>query len=288
VGIANDMQGGAFVTWTVDPNSGVYLQHIGANGQVLWADTGRFVGLGGSAGNIASDGAGGALVLTAYVSPAHEIIDGVYRFAANGSQRWLGGVPFTVETAGEISLSHDGAQGAFVAMTKSGGRVNLQWIDSSGTVRCDSNGVALCTGATIPEQPRVTHAGPGKAIVSWNVHDSSTQTYSIVRAGEVLAGDVVDVPEEVRGVPTTVLLRQNYPNPFNPETVIDFTIPRHSRVKLVIFDLLGRRVETLVDGEKDAGSYQVHWKVSHPSSGVYFYTLQLDGFTTTKKMILLH
>jgi beta-N-acetylhexosaminidase len=79
----------------------------------------------------------------------------------------------------------------------------------------------------------------------------------------------------------------NFPNPFNPSTTIRFSLPRQSFVLLKIFDLLGREVATLVNEEKNIGSYNVEFTASDLPSGVYFYRLQAGSFAKIKKMILL-
>jgi hypothetical protein len=82
-------------------------------------------------------------------------------------------------------------------------------------------------------------------------------------------------------------LEQNYPNPFNPNTNIEYTIPSQSFVQLIIYDVLGNEVATLVDEEKSTGSYTVNFNASSIPSGVYFYSLTAGEFTQTKKMILM-
>jgi len=87
-------------------------------------------------------------------------------------------------------------------------------------------------------------------------------------------------------------LGQNYPNPFNPVTKIRFDIPSNekretSNVKLVIYDLLGREIATLVNGRYKPGTYEVNWDAANYPSGIYFYTLTSGNFSDTKKMILL-
>jgi hypothetical protein len=88
-------------------------------------------------------------------------------------------------------------------------------------------------------------------------------------------------------VPRAFSLQQNYPNPFNPSTTIGFAIPVSSHVTLTIIDLLGRRVETLIDENREAGEYKVQWNAANLSSGLYFYRLKAAGYTDTKKLILL-
>jgi uncharacterized delta-60 repeat protein len=87
-------------------------------------------------------------------------------------------------------------------------------------------------------------------------------------------------------IPNGFSLSQNYPNPFNPTTNIEFAVSKSSPVKLVIYDLAGREVETLVNEKLSAGIYRADWNASEYTSGVYFYKLQTEGFFETKKMIL--
>jgi len=88
-------------------------------------------------------------------------------------------------------------------------------------------------------------------------------------------------------LPTKFALYQNYPNPFNPSTTIEFDIPERTNVKLIIYDILGREVETLIDKELEPGKYKVNFNAKDLPSGVYFYTLKTPEFTKTNKMLLI-
>ncbi len=88
-------------------------------------------------------------------------------------------------------------------------------------------------------------------------------------------------------VPLSFQLSQNYPNPFNPLTIINYQLSIINFVSLKIYDLLGREVATLVEGELPAGSHRVSFDASGFSGGVYFYKLQAGSFTETRKMLLL-
>lgn len=88
-------------------------------------------------------------------------------------------------------------------------------------------------------------------------------------------------------VPAEISLRQNYPNPFNPKTKISYSIPAASTVELAIFDLLGKKVKTLVDAEKPAGEYDVTFDGSDYANGTYFYKLTTETQSITRKMVLI-
>jgi flagellar hook assembly protein FlgD len=92
--------------------------------------------------------------------------------------------------------------------------------------------------------------------------------------------------------PLTYELGQNYPNPFNPTTQIAYTVAERGRVMLRVFDVLGREVSTIFDGEQEAGSYRIVWNGRNSlnlpvTSGVYFYRLESGNFSKTMKMIVL-
>ena len=88
-------------------------------------------------------------------------------------------------------------------------------------------------------------------------------------------------------VPDRFALLQNYPNPFNARTVIRYSLPSESDVSIQIFDILGRRVETLVQGEQRAGYHQITWHAGEKSSGIYFYRIQAGEHSETRKMLLI-
>ncbi|MFA7362118.1 MAG: T9SS type A sorting domain-containing protein [Candidatus Kapaibacterium sp.] len=87
-------------------------------------------------------------------------------------------------------------------------------------------------------------------------------------------------------IPKDFKLSQNYPNPFNPVTKIQYSMPENSYTTLMVYDYLGREIQTLFSGNRAAGTYEVTFNGSALSSGVYYYKLTTDKFTETKKMIL--
>jgi parallel beta-helix repeat protein len=88
-------------------------------------------------------------------------------------------------------------------------------------------------------------------------------------------------------LPKAFELSQNYPNPFNPTTTIEYQLPKDSRVTLKVYDVLGREVATLVDGEQTAGSYHATFDGSKFASGVYFYRLSTPEYSKVQKMALM-
>ncbi|RKX24179.1 MAG: hypothetical protein DRP45_08800 [Candidatus Zixiibacteriota bacterium] len=87
--------------------------------------------------------------------------------------------------------------------------------------------------------------------------------------------------------PSDFALEQNYPNPFNPTTEISFYLPEPARVRLEIFNVLGQRIATLVNDHLQAGSHTYSWNGGSSPSGIYFYRLEANEHSRTRKMLLL-
>jgi len=141
------------------------------------------------------------------------------------------------------------------------------WSATGGAI--DSNGVYVA-GATTGEF-EVTATDPATGL-----------------SGTARVGNGVPVAtEEAEDVPTAFRLDQNYPNPFNPMTTIPYVLPTPERVRLVVYDLLGRQVAVLVNAMQPTGTHQVQFDASRLPSSVYFYRLTAGRFSLTRKMILL-
>jgi hypothetical protein len=88
-------------------------------------------------------------------------------------------------------------------------------------------------------------------------------------------------------LPTVFTLTQNYPNPFNAKTTIKYSLQEPSDVVLEIYDILGRKVEDIVEGEKSAGEHQIVWNAEDKPSSVYYYRIKVGEYAETRKMVLL-
>ena len=88
-------------------------------------------------------------------------------------------------------------------------------------------------------------------------------------------------------IPSEFNLSQNYPNPFNPVTNIRFSISKQTNVKITVYNILGQSIQKLIDEKKSPGVYEVQFDGSHLASGIYFYRLETDNFSQTKKLLLL-
>ncbi len=103
----------------------------------------------------------------------------------------------------------------------------------------------------------------------------------------IYSSSITSISEDNSMFNNNFILYPNYPNPFNPTTTIKYQIPELSFVTLKVYDVLGSEILTLVNEEKPAGSYEINFKATNLSSGIYFYKLQAGSFVETKKMILM-
>lgn len=122
----------------------------------------------------------------------------------------------------------------------------------------------------------------------WRVQalkDAETSEWSSAWKFEAKVTTAVENRES--GAPSEFKLSPNFPNPFNPSTTIEFSIPKSGSVKIVIYNILGNLIATLVDQHLSAGTYRTQWNASGVASGVYFYQIQANGFIETKRLMLL-
>jgi photosystem II stability/assembly factor-like uncharacterized protein len=101
-----------------------------------------------------------------------------------------------------------------------------------------------------------------------------------------IQSDITDTSED-ENLPFAFELSQNYPNPFNPVTNINFQLSASGHVTLEVFDILGKKVRTLINEERTKGDHKIEFNASEFSSGIYFYTLNSGDFSSTRKMVLL-
>jgi hypothetical protein len=131
----------------------------------------------------------------------------------------------------------------------------------------------------------------------YNFTDEVKQVYKNEVARMVNLGKVeepVSVAESNSIIPKVFSLEQNYPNPFNPATTIEFALPNNSNVKIAVYDVLGRLVTRLVEGNFEAGYHKVQFNASTLASGIYFYRIeatsnggQAGTFVNAKKLMLI-
>jgi hypothetical protein len=121
----------------------------------------------------------------------------------------------------------------------------------------------------------------------WLVYNKDSAGYSMLYAKGIKMSIMGSIRKLETGIPYKFELSQNYPNPFNPTTKIKIDVPKNEFITIKVYDLLGREIATLVNQKLKPGTYEVDWNGSNYTSGVYFYKLETEEFTNTKKMVLL-
>jgi hypothetical protein len=203
----------------------------------------------------------------------------------------LDSVTFPDDRMLDISLVHAGCNDTLVhGLTNSGSDfIRTAFADSAAVSIID--GIPPFSGEFAPTKPLSQFTGrdaTGSYIVQIFNHSAlatgTLEDWSIALDFATVFTSAGAGPADM---PDRFLLFQNFPNPFNPSTTIRFAIPQRSRVTLALFDLLGRHVATLLEGEEEAGYHQVRFDGSNLASGIYFCRFTAGDFAAMKRLLLL-
>jgi subtilisin-like proprotein convertase family protein len=198
--------------------------------------------------------------------------------------------------ASDISVSLKNPAGTTTRILYPGGSSNLGM--HMITIFDDQADSLIGNTITAPFSPRVK---PTNALSVFNSQNSlgwwkiiitdiytASDNGTLVGWGIQFNNQIITGSENIStNTPGRFYLHQNYPNPFNPVTKIKYEVAKNVNVKIMVYDILGKEVMLLVNGNKKAGVYEVEMNAVNLSSGVYFYKIQAGEFTNVKKMILL-
>lgn len=214
-----------------------------------------------------------------------------YLNSANGGSSW--GLDFTLDQTNSVSCSYTWCASDTNQTT---GYFCAIWRKGSGDSINVRRGQSGSLGST--DYDVMSNTATGTAFPVCAVYHNSD--YSVKRSGVAIYGfggfgtnayyNGENLPTSitpVNNVADNYSLNQNYPNPFNPSTSINFSVPKSTNVKLVVYDMLGKEVATLVNQQLTPGSYNIDFNGTKLSSGVYFYKLITSEFTDIKKMMLV-
>jgi len=158
----------------------------------------------------------------------------------------------------------------------------VQWgSDGNGRESVAVNAGLWTAGDFVPdvaEGHSIEYDGGGQSSSDWV--DQPTPTLGQEN------GIVTSLTKE-KTLPSEYILAQNYPNPFNPVTTMAYQLPVSGRVSLIVYDLLGAEVATLVNSVQSAGIHSVRWNAANVASGIYFYRLRAGSFTQTRKLVVI-
>ncbi len=99
--------------------------------------------------------------------------------------------------------------------------------------------------------------------------------------------NIIGINNNSNEIPSAFSLKQNYPNPFNPSTTIEYNVPKSAYITIKVFNSAGQQVGVIEDGYEYAGNHTVSYDASRLPSGIYFYRMDTDGFSESKKMVLI-
>lgn len=151
----------------------------------------------------------------------------------------------------------------------------------------DSTFAPTYTSATTQDTTKTLAGFPADRIFYWRVAASNASGYGPWSDFSTFPTSPSTGVKEQAGLPTEYSLSQNYPNPFNPTTRIEFALPQSAQTRIAVYDLLGRKVRTLINSRLEAGYHQVTFDAANLQSGVYFYRIQAGNYIATKKLLLL-
>ena len=170
------------------------------------------------------------------------------------------------------------------------GEVTLAWQTASET---DNDHFDIVRDGVTVGRVSADGASSG-ASYEWTENDltnGTEYTYSVSSVGVTGATEeiftVSATPSFNAATITEYALHQNFPNPFNPDTKISFDMLESGFINLSIYNVLGQKVTTLVNGSMDAGRHIVSFEANNLPSGLYLYRMETEGFTAQKKMILM-
>ena len=268
--------GDNWATWSTFPTTnttGTYNHGAWFQGQQVW-----FCDNGNSKVNYSSNMGVNWVQQTITLSELTAItFTSATRGLAGGSNTAQGLLSTTNAGTNWSAITNPVTSGSIAAIV---GASTSWWVAQQGTIvyTSSNDGANWTTAYTTPAGSfyHMTKSRTGATI--WGVRSNG----GISRYGQPISG--IANPNQI---PASFSLSQNYPNPFNPTTKISFALPKSGLVTLKVYDVLGKEVASLVNEVKSAGIHNFEFNGSALTSGVYFYKLEANGFSSVKKMMLI-
>ncbi|MBZ0203902.1 MAG: T9SS type A sorting domain-containing protein [Ignavibacteria bacterium] len=265
----------------------VYYKRSTDNG-TTWSSDMRLVNTAAEAENISID-ALGLFVHVSWADSRHSDSEIYYKRSSDNGTTWSSDTRITNNTGDseQPNISVSGIHVHIVWEDNRTGQYQLYYRNSTNLGENWNSELRLINTSFSSRYPSLNISGQVLHL-AWEDHrDGNTEIYYKRNP----TGNPVEITTSGIELPQKLSLSQNYPNPFNPVTKIRFDLPKSSFIKLVVYDALGRELETLVKEQLNAGTYEVDWSAeggaSKYPSGIYFYRITSDDFTETKRMVLV-
>jgi uncharacterized delta-60 repeat protein len=287
--IAVDGSGNVYVAGFIGGNgtSNDYITiKYNSSGVQEWLQT--YNGTGNSYDNaksLAIDGSGNVYI-TGYctgTSSSHDYT--TIKYNSSGVQQWLQTYNGTGNSNDDAySIAIDGAGNVYVTGYSGGNGTGNDYT----TIKYNSSGVQQWEqryngpAGSGDEAYSIAVDASGNVYIAGGSRSGTTFDYTTIKYSQTIG-----IQNTGSEIPADYTLSQNYPNPFNPVTNIEFSLPKGSNAKLIIYDITGKQVAELVNQNLQAGTYKVDFDASHLSSGTYFYRLTAGDYSMVKKMILV-
>lgn len=208
-----------------------------------------------------------------------------YKRSADGGNTW----------GTDTRLTNNSAFSGYPSISVSGLNIHVVWYDARDVnqeeyyKRSTDGGITwgadtrLTNNSAVSEHSSVLISGPVVHVVWEDQRDGNWEIYYKRNP----TGNPIGIINISSEIPSAFKLYQNYPNPFNPSTKFKFDLSSETNVKIEIYDLSGKKLETVENEFLKAGSYEAAWDAANYSSGIYYYQLTTDNFSQNKKMIVL-
>ncbi len=263
---------GDYITLKYDPITGIQQ----------WASRYNYQNHNDAVNDVTTDASGNVYVTGFSISTLYGDDYATIKYNSSGVQQWVQRYTSPGNDRDEaFAVAVDGFGSVYIT-----GQAAISTSDYL-TIKYNSSGVQLWSavynnGSTDGAADMELDANNNLFVTGFSIGTGTSYDYATVKYSQVTGIEPVS-----NEIPNEFSLQQNYPNPFNPSTNIKFSIPKNSNVKISVFSSAGKEIETLVNSELNAGKYNADWNASIYSSGIYFYRITADGFTETKKMILV-
>jgi hypothetical protein len=290
--LISDNLGGAIIVWADyrrrDFARDIYAQRIDLAGAVQWTTDGIAIYNTGTGDYISPriivDGSGGAFIV--FESAGSGIIG--QRVNSLGELQWGAGVNLGAGTWPQLTNSNSGD--AIAAWhNDSNGKVYAQKLNTNGVASWTAGGVTVSN--KVGKRPQLVSDGNGGTIINWWDNRNTLTSINDIYAQNVnTSGNLGNLVTYIIDQPASIqdgVLSQNFPNPFKQNTKIRYEIVSKQLVSLIVSDLSGKEIKTLVNEEQPAGIYEVDFDGSKITSGTYIIKFKSGILNQTKKMILM-